>query len=360
MTECERFEEQLSALLDGELSGEEEAEARAHMAACPDCRAMYEAFAAVGDAIGGQDVPDTLHDGIMEKVRAAEKAGRTQHTIVRLRPILAAAACLVVLVGTVFALRNNAGFRRKAADAARTEAEAPMAPAAGSAWTGGSVPTEAAPESAEDYGILESKAAEGAVNGGAVAFDSALPAEEPRDAPMTAAAVNTEEAAKAEAEDRAAAAKNDSADVVVAAKISAYESADAVIEDSALIIRARKLDEEPAADGEARSTISAVQVETVFLNEGPAEIASGDTVAVRESQWTDAEGGVYHLAGYVKMETGADYLLLLAPGESQNSYEPVGVLYGKIPLNEGETRFIGEAHEEILAIQSELRDRFCP
>ncbi len=147
MNDCERFEEQLSALLDGELSAEEEAEARAHLAECPQCAAMYEAFAAVGTALDGEDVPDTLHDGIMAKVRAAEKAGRTQHTVVSLRSILAAAACLVVLVGTVFALKNTLGMSRKSA------ADAPMA----AEVTAGSADEASAPEDAPF--LMESKMA---------------------------------------------------------------------------------------------------------------------------------------------------------------------------------------------------------
>ena len=127
MSDCERYEEMISALLDGELSGGEEAEVRAHMASCPECAAMYEAFAAVGGAVGAQDVPDTLHDGIMAKVRAAEKASKTQHTIVRLRPILAAAACLIVLVGTVFALKNNLGPGSRTVKSASSSADAPAA-----------------------------------------------------------------------------------------------------------------------------------------------------------------------------------------------------------------------------------------
>lgn len=165
MNECERFEEMISALLDGELSAGEEAEVRAHMEHCPECRAMYEAFAAVGEAIGTQEVPATLHSGIMEKVHAADKASRTQHTIVRLRPILAAAACLIVVVGTVFALKNTVGFGRSTklasaaeiphADEARPEIA--MAPDTGTMYvTGGAsgasaksaapVPEAAAPE----------------------------------------------------------------------------------------------------------------------------------------------------------------------------------------------------------------------
>lgn len=165
MNECERFEEMISALLDGELSAEEEAEVRAHMEHCPECRAMYEAFAAVGEAIGTQEVPATLHSGIMDKVHAAEKARRTQHTIVRLRPILAAAACLIVVVGTVFALKNTVGFGRsmKSASTAavphtdEARPEIAMAPDTGTMYvTGGAsgasaksaapVPEAAAPE----------------------------------------------------------------------------------------------------------------------------------------------------------------------------------------------------------------------
>ena len=152
MNECERFEEMISALLDGELSADEEAEVRAHMEHCPDCRAMYEAFAAVGEAVGAQEVPATLHSGIMDKVHAAEKASRTQHTIVRLRPILAAAACLVVVVGTVFALKNTVGFGRSMKSASTAEIphadearkEAAMAPDMGTVYAaGGNVDTSA-------------------------------------------------------------------------------------------------------------------------------------------------------------------------------------------------------------------------
>ena len=165
MNECERFEERISALLDGELSAVEEAEVRAHMEHCPECRAMYEAFAAVGEAIGTQEVPATLHSGIMDKVHAAEKASRTQHTIVRLRPILAAAACLIVVVGTVFALKNTVGFGRSMKSASTAEIphanearpETAMAPDTGSVYVAGGasgasaksaspVPEAAAPE----------------------------------------------------------------------------------------------------------------------------------------------------------------------------------------------------------------------
>lgn len=39
---CEEMPELITALVDNELSSEEGAEARTHMTACPDCRALYE------------------------------------------------------------------------------------------------------------------------------------------------------------------------------------------------------------------------------------------------------------------------------------------------------------------------------
>lgn len=155
MNECERYEAMISALIDGELSGEEEAELRAHMADCPDCGAMYEAYFAVAAALREQDVPDTLHEGIMTKVRAAEKAGRTQRTIVRLRPILAAAACLIVLVGTVFALKNTVGFGRR--DAKAAPAEAPMAPEMNGVYSAGGSAANAPAAASASAAVEESQ-----------------------------------------------------------------------------------------------------------------------------------------------------------------------------------------------------------
>ena len=148
MSECERYQLLTSQLLDGELTEAEEAELRAHMATCPDCAAMYDAFAEVSEALkaeaAAEPLPAALHEGIMEKVRVAEKAKKTHGAIVRLRPILAAAACLVVLAGTVLALRNSARFGKSESSGA-----APALYAAGAAE---SIQESAVAESAVDDG----------------------------------------------------------------------------------------------------------------------------------------------------------------------------------------------------------------
>ena len=177
MTGHEEWYERVSALADGELSGEETAEVRAHMERCPDCADLYAALLEVSEAIRAEteDVPDTLHDGIMAKVRMAEKAQKTQNKIIRLRPIMTMAACLVVLVGTVFALRNGVGFRKGSSGAALESAQAPAYNA--SAPVGGAVQS-AASEATADFAESEGEPAIlFAMEAPETAMEEALPAE---------------------------------------------------------------------------------------------------------------------------------------------------------------------------------------
>lgn len=170
MTDCERNMERISALLDGELPPADAAELRAHMAECPECRAMYQAFAALSTAVTAEEpLPEHLHDNIMSTVRQADQALRKQRKLVRLRAALTTAACLVVLTVTVFSL-NGSLSRSKSAD--RSDASMFLAPSANGA---------AAPEAAERSGDLN---ADCASVEGAAAFDAA-PADAPElDLPM--------------------------------------------------------------------------------------------------------------------------------------------------------------------------------
>jgi len=107
-------------MLDGELSEAELEALRSHMTSCPACRAMFEAFSAVSGAVADEDeVPDSLHSGIMSRIGAAEKAMKTHGKLVRLQKTLLAAACFVVIVGTAFALKGSL-FETRASEAAST------------------------------------------------------------------------------------------------------------------------------------------------------------------------------------------------------------------------------------------------
>ena len=175
MTECEKYQELISAMLDGELTESEQAQVEAHIKDCDECRAMYEVFAAVGGVLAtDEDVPDTLHSGIMEKVNAAAKANKTQRKIIRLRPILAAAACLVVVVGTALALKGNLPGMKSAESEAPAAADAPMMMAiSGAARSDGA---------AFDYSTANSAATESfaiTADAGECAAEESAPAEKP-------------------------------------------------------------------------------------------------------------------------------------------------------------------------------------
>ena len=61
MSGCEKYQELISAMLDGELSTEKTVELSVHLAKCPECRAMYEAFSAMREANEDIDMPIEEH-----------------------------------------------------------------------------------------------------------------------------------------------------------------------------------------------------------------------------------------------------------------------------------------------------------
>jgi len=162
MRSCEEFQERISAMLDGGLTEAEAAEVRAHIAECPECAAMYEAFAAIS-AADAEEVPDGLHAAVMTKVTMAQKAMKTQRKIVTLRPVLTTAACLVVIVGTLFAARTalHQGAKSTAETMVMTAAagvEEPMIAMAAPAAAADAM-EDAAPAEGEPVPMPESTAA---------------------------------------------------------------------------------------------------------------------------------------------------------------------------------------------------------
>lgn len=112
MNECEKIQQLISCLIDDELTESEKLEVEKHIAACPQCAAMYEDFAALSGAMADTmaEVPAALHDSIMEGVKlAAIPVKKKKRPIIALRPYMTAAACLVVVVGAVLAFRSG-GF----------------------------------------------------------------------------------------------------------------------------------------------------------------------------------------------------------------------------------------------------------
>jgi mycothiol system anti-sigma-R factor len=59
---CEAYDEELSALLDGELSEERETEVRTHTASCPHCTRRLDALRGVDRLLASAPAPPVPHD----------------------------------------------------------------------------------------------------------------------------------------------------------------------------------------------------------------------------------------------------------------------------------------------------------
>ena len=162
MSRCEQVQEQISRLLDGDLSPQEQAAVQEHIAGCAECAALYEAFSAVSDAIGQdlEEAPDSLRETVMAEIRREEIRRRNQS----LRPwrrVLTAAACLVLLVGLGYGLSPLRG-----AKAASQSANVSMSAASAGSFAESrdrSLPAEAYEEAEEASAAAEAPAANDAL-----------------------------------------------------------------------------------------------------------------------------------------------------------------------------------------------------
>ena len=123
MTDHSVYEEQICALLDGELSADEEASLRAHLDGCSECRAFFSAMEAVY-GLAAKDLPEApadLAQTVMAHVRAEARPEDSRTRIFRFpyRPLAAAAAAALVLWAGA---RSLPIFHAKSADSALSAA----------------------------------------------------------------------------------------------------------------------------------------------------------------------------------------------------------------------------------------------
>lgn len=95
MIDCEKCREMISCLLDGELSEAEQSLVREHIAACPECRSVYDAFSVVSAQLHEEEpLPDGLHEKIMSGIKARPK----KKTGIVWIKYLSVAACLALVI----------------------------------------------------------------------------------------------------------------------------------------------------------------------------------------------------------------------------------------------------------------------
>lgn len=105
MIDCEKCREMISCLLDGELSQAEQSLVREHIASCPECRSVYDAFSAVSEQMHEEEpLPDGLHEKIMSGIKAKPK----KKTGIVWIKYLSVAACLALVI---FAGAKSGMFR---------------------------------------------------------------------------------------------------------------------------------------------------------------------------------------------------------------------------------------------------------
>lgn len=99
-------QEQIEALLDGELTGPEGDAVLAHLQDCPGCRSYYRQLLAMEQALRADTdpVPEDLLADIMGRVHATSQRRRRQPW---LRAAMGMAACLVVVLG-IYLVRQQA------------------------------------------------------------------------------------------------------------------------------------------------------------------------------------------------------------------------------------------------------------
>ena len=100
MSSCDKYQELISRMVDGDLSPEEKHDLADHVETCPSCSALFQAFFAISKQIGEdlEEPPLDLRDSVMAEIQRAEIRRRNRIPTI-IRGVLSAAACLAVISG---------------------------------------------------------------------------------------------------------------------------------------------------------------------------------------------------------------------------------------------------------------------
>lgn len=119
MSECDKYQEMISQMLDGELPEPHKTELVKHLGYCPDCRRVYDAFSAISLSLGETAAPEGFAGDVMAAVRTqgVHGSGRSKAPGKSLARYLALAACLVLAVLATVRLALPSGVRTDGAGA---------------------------------------------------------------------------------------------------------------------------------------------------------------------------------------------------------------------------------------------------
>ncbi len=127
---------------------------------------------------------------------------------------------------------------------------------------------------------------------------------------------------------------------------SSYE---AMEKEAILIVQGTKRDEkmeEPDFEGDTYNLLSDFEIEKV-VKDSQEKYKVGDAITIREDIHYDAEEDmVVHDNGYVKMQKGNQYTLMLGEGNAADEYYIIGGVLGKIPSDESEVNLYSDEENE--------------
>ena len=108
--QCHEIRERISQMLDNELSAEENALVTEHVASCPECMNVFQAFHAVSVAMEDTvEVPDGFTAQVMSRIHAAEAAPAKKRKP-RILQFAAMAACFAVVLLAGSTLADSLGL----------------------------------------------------------------------------------------------------------------------------------------------------------------------------------------------------------------------------------------------------------
>jgi len=159
MSNCEKYIEMISAMVDGELTAEQEAELRTHIEQCGECAKVYDAFTSISEVLADDLVapPETLAKGIMYKINLNKKGGGARRFAFGRYTAIAACLALALFGASHFGFLNGLNSASpapmalsKAVDEGDFEMDSSLA--------------DSVPDNSETYGILDNSAKAGAEN----------------------------------------------------------------------------------------------------------------------------------------------------------------------------------------------------
>lgn len=110
MKSCEEYQVNISAMLDGELRGEELSDTIKHLAQCQDCMAVLKSFGSLQDRVGADSVPPPVPGNAWREI--SEKTSPKQKAVsLPFRPrvfkVIGIAAAFVFCFGMGYFMRNS-------------------------------------------------------------------------------------------------------------------------------------------------------------------------------------------------------------------------------------------------------------